>query len=103
MYLHDTPARALFREPRRARSHGCVRVEKPLELAAYLLRREGQLGALPDMRRSIATGQKCRYDLARGLPLRIRYYTCAVVEGRLRYYADIYCLDETLAAAFFQP
>ncbi|MBC8083400.1 MAG: L,D-transpeptidase family protein [Hymenobacter sp.] len=103
VYLHDTPARALFREPRRARSHGCIRVEKPLELAAFLLRREGQLAALPDMRRSITTHARCRYDLAQGLPIRIRYYTCEVVSNRLRYYSDVYCQDEALAAALFKP
>ncbi|WP_375436142.1 L,D-transpeptidase family protein [uncultured Hymenobacter sp.] len=103
IYVHDTPSRSLFREPRRDRSHGCIRVEKPLDLAAFLLKREGQLAALPDMRRSIATRQKCRYDLAQGLPIRIRYYTCEAENNRLRYYSDIYCQDETLAAALFKP
>src|SRR5205085_10181088 len=37
IYLHDTPARGLFGESERDRSHGCVRVEKPLELARQLL------------------------------------------------------------------
>ena len=103
IYLHDTPARALFREPRRARSHGCIRVEKPLDLAAYLLRRESQQGALPDIRRSITTHSKCRYDLAQGLPIRIRYTTCEAQNGKLRFYPDIYCLDEALAVALTLP
>lgn len=38
VYLHDTPARALLTKPERAFSHGCIRLEKPAELAAYVLR-----------------------------------------------------------------
>ncbi len=38
VYLHSTPAQELFSRSRRDFSHGCVRVEKPAELAAWLLR-----------------------------------------------------------------
>jgi L,D-transpeptidase YcbB len=38
IYLHDTPARHLFGKSRRDLSHGCIRVERPVELATYLLR-----------------------------------------------------------------
>lgn len=103
IYMHDTPARSLFREPKRARSHGCIRLENPLDLAAFLLKREGQQAALPDIRRSIATHDRCRYDLVKGLPIRVRYYTCEVQNNRIRYYSDIYCQDEAVAAAFFKP
>src|SRR5690606_35463286 len=37
IYLHDTPSRNLFEEERRAFSHGCIRIQKPFELAEYLL------------------------------------------------------------------
>lgn len=45
VYLHDTPARALFRRPVRAYSHGCMRVHKPLRLAQVLLEQDGQFDA----------------------------------------------------------
>lgn len=41
VYLHDSPEKALFDEAHRAYSHGCVRVERPLELARVLLRHDG--------------------------------------------------------------
>jgi murein L,D-transpeptidase YcbB/YkuD len=37
VYLHDTPSRGLFTRTVRAFSHGCIRIERPLELAEYLL------------------------------------------------------------------
>ncbi len=41
-YLHDTPAKAVFKEPHRARSHGCMRVQNPLDLAELLLKNDEQ-------------------------------------------------------------
>ncbi len=38
VYMHGTPAKALFAKSRRDFSHGCIRVEKPEELAAWVLR-----------------------------------------------------------------
>ncbi|MCB2409768.1 L,D-transpeptidase family protein [Hymenobacter lucidus] len=99
VFLHDTPARSVFQRPQRALSHGCVRVEKPLALAAYLLKRENQQAALPVVNRSIAQHDKCRFDLAQGLPIHIRYYTCDTDNGRLRFYSDVYCQDEPILAA----
>jgi murein L,D-transpeptidase YcbB/YkuD len=101
VFLHDTPARSLFQKSQRALSHGCVRVEQPLALAAYLLKRENQQAAMPIVSRSIAQRDKCRFDLARGLPIRIRYYTCEASKEQLRFYADVYCLDEPILAALF--
>ncbi|SFP94426.1 L,D-transpeptidase catalytic domain [Hymenobacter arizonensis] len=47
VYVHDTPLRQYFAQPARALSHGCVRLENPLLLATYLLRREGNTARLP--------------------------------------------------------
>ena len=41
-YLHDTPAKAAFNNPVRALSHGCMRVQNPLDLAELLLKNDGQ-------------------------------------------------------------
>ncbi len=45
VYVHDTPLRQYFARPARALSHGCVRLQNPMQLAAYLLRREGNTHA----------------------------------------------------------
>jgi murein L,D-transpeptidase YcbB/YkuD len=39
IYLHDTPAKSLFNREDRAFSHGCIRVEKPVELATQILKK----------------------------------------------------------------
>ncbi len=40
IYMHDTPTRQLFDKPQRSFSHGCIRIEKPMDLAVYLLRND---------------------------------------------------------------
>lgn len=101
VFLHDTPARSAFQRSERALSHGCVRVEKPFKLAEYLLRREGQASTIRDLYNSVESGDKQRFDLPRGLPIYLRYYTCETDAGRLRFLPDIYGQDPALLAAMF--
>ena len=102
VYLHDTPERYLFAQPDRALSHGCIRVEHPRELAAWLLRREGNPTPLPAPAQA---RQSAPQDvlLRRPLPIFIRYATCTAENGRLRFYRDIYGQDQTLREALYCP
>jgi murein L,D-transpeptidase YcbB/YkuD len=54
VYLHDTPSKELFAKVRRDFSSGCIRVEKPIDLAEYLLR--GHPDWPPEKIRAILTG-----------------------------------------------
>ena len=101
VYLHDTPLRQLFARPYRALSHGCIRLEQPMELAAYLLRREGRPVQLPSEAACARQPRPHDVRLTHGLPLYIRYATCAAERGRLVFYPDIYHRDETLRRALF--
>jgi murein L,D-transpeptidase YcbB/YkuD len=93
VYLHDTPAKHLFRRPRRAFSHGCVRLQHPLPLARWLLDREdhprrGEWDAL------LAAGREVELTLTRPLPIVIEYVSVAVDgEGRTHFFPDVYGLD----------
>ncbi len=92
IYLHDTPARELFDEETRAFSHGCVRVEDPLSLAALVL--GGESGGWTEERIEAAFGDKERtVFLPRPLPIHIEYFTDFVDEfGELQERPDVYGL-----------
>ena len=92
IYLHDTPARDLFDEETRAFSHGCVRVEDPLSLAALVL--GGGSGGWTEERIEAAFGDKERtVFLPRPLPIHIVYLTDFVDEfGELQERPDVYGL-----------
>ncbi|MBC7920592.1 MAG: L,D-transpeptidase family protein, partial [Ferruginibacter sp.] len=100
IYLHDTPADHLFGAEQRGLSHGCVRVEKPLELAEYLLReKEGEWG-----RDSLLVHRRAEKPrivrLARKIPIRITYQTAWVDErGRVNFRADLYDHDKVQTKA----
>ena len=73
VYLHDTPGDALFAQARRALSHGCVRLEKPEELARFVLRGSGWNDAA--IARAMRSGREQFVTLPAPAPLRIAYFT----------------------------
>ena len=72
IYLHDTPAKALFGLVQRQRSHGCVRVEDALGFAALLAGDEG-IGA--EWNAAQETGEETMVKLPRSIPVRLLYQT----------------------------
>jgi L,D-transpeptidase YcbB len=91
IYLHDSPAGHLFKEPVRMASHGCIRVERPLELGALLL---GPGWSPERLRAEIATGQRRTISLPEEVPVFLLYFTAAVrPDGTLELYEDVYGID----------
>lgn len=72
IYLHDTPAKALFGMTQRARSHGCVRVEDALGFAKMLAEQEG---VIDEWNKARATGEQTFVKLPREIPVRLLYQT----------------------------
>ncbi len=103
IYLHDTPSKALFQRSQRTFSHGCIRVARPLDLAAYLL--EGQDDWTPEtIQAAIDSGTRQIVSLARPLPVIIDYRTAWVdADGVVQMREDVYGRDRTLAAALLGP
>jgi murein L,D-transpeptidase YcbB/YkuD len=96
VYLHSTPAKALFSKSRRDFSHGCIRVEKPEELALWVLR--GLPGWDMDHIRAAENGTDSRQvNLDKPIPVLIVYGTAVVREdGEVFFFDDIYGHDATL-------
>lgn len=102
VYLHDTPARALFTDPERAASHGCVRLERPLELAEALLADDPDWSPAA-LKAAIDTGQTRRVPLRTSMPVVLTYQTAfAEADGSVHFRPDVYGRDTKLTIALAQ-
>lgn len=100
IYLHDTPSRALFTRPMRAFSHGCVRVQDPLALAALLLDHTGEWDEAR-LEAEISTERRRRLMLPAPVSVRLVYRTAFVdTAGTLQLRADLYGRDARQLAAW---
>jgi murein L,D-transpeptidase YcbB/YkuD len=103
VYLHDTPSRSLFQQTSRAFSSGCIRVEKPYELAQLLVPEEDAL-AEADIADILASGETQRQHLKEPFPVVILYWTTKWTEdGGLIFAPDIYQRDASIVLALDQP
>ena len=97
IYLHDTTAGHLFKEPDRTASHGCIRVERPLELGALLL---GPEWTAERLAAEIASGDRRTVSLPSDVPVYLLDFTAAVrPDGTLELYEDVYDIDAAHARA----
>ncbi len=96
IYLHDTPAKGLFQEERRAFSHGCIRIAEPHRLALYLLRdKEGW--SSEEMERILDLKTERFVKLDKQVPVYVVYLTAFVdFNGNLNFREDIYNRDQSL-------
>lgn len=74
VYLHDTPSRSLFQETKRDFSSGCIRVERPIDLAVYLLG-DDKVWTRERIEETINTGETKRVKLQRPIPVHLQYWT----------------------------
>jgi murein L,D-transpeptidase YcbB/YkuD len=93
VYLHDTPAAALFAKSYRALSHGCVRVQDPVKLAEYLLRESARWDA-PRIEAAMNAPEEQQVKLPAPVPVHLMYWTARVDDdGTVRFFDDIYGHD----------
>ena len=85
VYMHDTPATEFFAKSRRDFSHGCIRLERPADLAAWVLR--DNPGWTPERIRAAMNGTTTQQvNLAHPIPVLILYATVVVLEDGLVYF-----------------
>jgi len=97
VYMHDTPSRQLFSKQARAFSHGCIRVEKPLELAGVLLGfKASKIDAL------LKTGKTQKVKLRKQIPVHLTYFTVWFdSKGKVTFHKDIYKRDVLVGNILF--
>jgi murein L,D-transpeptidase YcbB/YkuD len=96
IYLHDTPAKGLFKEQRRAFSHGCIRISAPHRLANYLLR--NHVGWSTQKMDDLLSSSNEEYvKLDKEVPVYILYLTAfGDHQGNLNFREDLYQKDQAL-------
>jgi murein L,D-transpeptidase YcbB/YkuD len=96
IYLHDTPAKALFALPDRHRSHGCVRVQNAVAFANAIASEEG----IGDQFQQAMAGRDEKFvKLPRPIPVRLLYQTAFWDGSRIQFRPDVYGWDDNVAAS----
>jgi murein L,D-transpeptidase YcbB/YkuD len=96
IYLHDTPAKALFAMDDRHRSHGCVRVENAVQFATMLAQQEG---VLDKFQQAMQGEDETFIKLPKPLPVRLLYQTAFWDGSKVQFRQDVYGWDDNVAKA----
>ncbi|MCL2789552.1 MAG: L,D-transpeptidase family protein [Desulfobulbus sp.] len=104
VYLHDTPSKSLFGRAQRAFSHGCIRVQNPLELGRLILANDpGNPTTVEKMNQILASGKTTTVLLKQPLPIYLMYLTTNVRDGKVMFKPDLYNRDQGILAALNAP
>jgi len=99
IYLHHTPSPQLFSRVRRDLSHGCIRIEFPVELAQFVLRNKPEWTA-DRIKEAMGQGRSRTMRLDESIPVLIAYSTVVVKDGgKVHFFPDIYQQDARLEQA----
>ena len=102
VYIHDTPSRNLFLHTDRSFSSGCIRINKPLEFAAYLLN-DNPVWTPAQIKNAVDQGRERTVNLPDPVPVHLLYLTAwADDDGVVYFRKDIYDRDLRLMAALAQ-
>lgn len=96
VYLHDTNHREFFKRQKRALSSGCVRVEKPFDLAGKILEKEDKEWTAEKIQEMVDLGETENIYLKKTNYIHQLYWTAWMDKSGLQFRTDIYSLDKAL-------
>ena len=100
VYLHDTPSKSLFDRTQRAFSHGCIRVQNPLELGRMLIANDqGNPVNESKFNQILASGKTTSVLLKQPLPIYLMYLTANFQDGKVMFKPDLYNRDQGIFEA----
>jgi len=96
IYLHDTPAKAIFGLDERHRSHGCVRVQGAINFATRIAQEQG---ILDQFQQAMSQDDETFLKLKNPIPVRLLYQTAYWDGSAVRFARDVYGWDDNVAKA----
>jgi murein L,D-transpeptidase YcbB/YkuD len=99
VYLHDTQAKNLFSKKARAFSHGCIRVQDPLQFAEKVFGKRAL--SLSKMKKILANPKTQRVNIKKPVPVHLAYFTAWVEGGKVTFHKDVYGRDKLVSNILF--
>lgn len=101
VFLHDTNAKRLFKNKKRAFSHGCIRLEKAYEFAHYLIGDNRTKLSPKTLDKYLGEKKRVTISLTHAVPIYVRYLTCDVKNNELLFFDDVYRKDAALIRTLY--
>ena len=100
--MHDTNSKKYFRFTTRAFSHGCMRLEKYMDLAYFLIRDDSVKLPKDTFNYYTTLDSNMKINLRKPLPIHVRYFTCDVdTDGNVFVHTDIYLRDKRMMKVLY--
>jgi murein L,D-transpeptidase YcbB/YkuD len=96
VYLHDTNARRLFSKSDRALSHGCIRVQKAVDLAKYLAKDDDTYVDAADLEQYLMVQKKLDVKIVKPIPVHLNYFTVQPQGDSVVFFPDLYKSDRAM-------
>jgi murein L,D-transpeptidase YcbB/YkuD len=102
VYLHDTNSKRLYQRSKRDLSHGCVRIDRAVGLAHYLVREDDIYVSPEDLDQYLSLQQRYTIDLRKPITLKMGYFTAEIENGIPVFYDDIYKKDSVMMRSLYR-